>query len=270
MIKAVCCLCIFLCGCSGLEKSEKEKIKKANLTYQPVLRRYDERSIPPFVLTPLARDLYPWEKESLGRFSSITKEHFRCKGNSLNPKLVLTVDQELPKEIRDCAGIDRHSLPIKDKKEFIYPILIELLNAIQKKLMAKVIITCGHRCPEHHAYSEQSREAKVSKHLIGAEVDFYVEGYENKPQEVLEMIRQYYLSEEKYQGLKEFQIFRTLSKTEIENQEISVKIRSKNEGRDFDNRHPYPYLTIEVKYDFDSKKKVEYSWKAAHLNLMQN
>ena len=257
-------------GCSGLEKSEKEKIKKANLVYQPILRNSNEKTIEDLDRQFVVREKYPWEKELVGRLSPITKEYFRCKGNSLNPPLQLAFENEATRLVRDCGGIDKHSLPVRDQKEFIYPILIELLNEVQKKLLAKVVITCGHRCPEHNRYADQTKAGLVSKHQIGAEVDFYVEGYENKPAEVLQVIRQFYLENPRYQGQKDFQVFNTSSKTRIENKEICVFIHDKNELRDFDNRHPYPYITIELKYDTELKKKVEYTWKEANMKLMQN
>lgn len=269
-IRPIALLFILLCNCSGLERSEKDKIKKANLTYHAIIRKSSETILEEQDLNFIPREKYPWEKELALKFSSITKEYFRCKGSNLNPQIQVALDHVATKVLRDCGGIDKHSLPVRDQKEFIYPLLIELLNEVQKKLSAKVIITCGHRCPEHNLYCDQSSQGRVSKHQIGAEVDFYVEGYENKPMEVVQVIRQFYLDHKKYQGLKEFQIFSQLGKNKIENKEIMVLVNGKNERRDYDNRHPYPYLTIELKYDFDTKKKIEYSWQQAHGKIMQN
>jgi hypothetical protein len=261
---------IFLVSCSSMERSEKDKMKKTNMTYQPIVRQHDEKILSKGEMILVEKEKYPWEKQLLGRYSPITKEHFRCKGNPLNPQIQVASESETIKVIRDCGGIDKHSLPVKGDKEFIYPLLIELLNEIQKKMAAKVVVTCGHRCVEHNLYSDQTQSGRVSKHMIGAEVDFYVEGYENKPQEVLQVIRQFYQDTTRYQGLKEFQVFSKVSTNKIENKEIAVTINSKNEKRDYDNRHPYPYLTIDLKFDFDAKKRVEYTWKEAHHNLMQN
>ena len=261
---------ILLASCSSMERSEKDKIKKSNMTYQPLVRQKHEKSLPQGEMIPIEREKYPWEKQLSGRYSPITKEHFRCKGNPLNPQIQVASETDAVRVLRDCGGIDKHSLPVKGDKEFIYPVLIEILNEIQKKTSAKVVITCGHRCAEHNSYSDQSPTGKFSKHMIGAEVDFYVEGYENKPQEILQVVRQFYLENPRYQGLKEFQIFNKATANKIENKEIAVTINPKNEKRDYDNRHPYPYLTLDLKYDFDSKKKVEYTWKEAHSNIMQN
>jgi hypothetical protein len=261
---------LLLMGCSGLEKSEKEKIKKKNSTFQPILRNHQEKTELQLDTTLVFRDKYPWEKELVGRLHPITKEYFRCKGSSLNPPIQVALEDKATTIVRDCGGLDKHSLPIKEQKEFIYPALIEILNEIQKKLLSKVIITCGHRCPEHNRYADQAKLVETSKHQIGAEVDFYVEGYENRPQEVIQVIKQFYLDQPRYQNLKEFQLFSSLGKNRFENKEIKFFLNEKHERRDLDNRHPYPYITIELKYDFDQKKKIEYSWKEANGKLMIN
>lgn len=261
---------VFLFSCSGLEKSEKEKIKKANLTFQPILRKQNEFTIKELDKTLVPREKYPWEKEMIGRLPPVTKEFFRCRGNSINPPIQLAFEDEATKVVRDCGGIDKHSLPVRDQKEFVYPVLVEILNEVQKKLLSKVVVTCGHRCPEHNRYSDPSKLGAISKHQIGAEVDFYVEGFETKPQEVLQTIKQFYQEHSRYQGQKEFLNFSLVGKTKLENKEILAYINDKQERRDFDNRHPYPYITIELKYDFDQKKKIEYSWKEANTKLMLN
>ena len=98
---------------------------------------------------PLKRPVepYPWEKGNVGNLPKITKEYFRCKGSSLNPQ---RNHQEKGSEVvrlTDCGGTSRHSLPLRNGKEFVYPILLDLLNHIQSKTGKRVVITCGHRCP---------------------------------------------------------------------------------------------------------------------------
>ena len=62
---------------------------------------------------------YPWEDSQPSNNIRITKEYFRCNGNSANPL-------KLGKEpLYDCGGKQKHSLPLQNNKEFIYPILIE-------------------------------------------------------------------------------------------------------------------------------------------------
>lgn len=167
-------------------------------------------------------------------------------------------------------------LPLKDKKEFIYPILIDLLNAIQTKTGKRVVITCGHCCPEHSAYLDPSVSNQASKHMLGAEVDFYVEGMESQPEKIIALIQAYYKEEPKYRGLKNFIEFKRFEKetTNVStppwyNQEIFIKLYRKNEGRDGDNRHPYPYLSLQVRYDWDLDQKVTYSWDKAYGNFLR-
>ncbi|MBS4167902.1 hypothetical protein [Parachlamydia sp. AcF125] len=217
--------------------------------------------------------LYPWEKNVIGGCPKITKEFFRCKGSSLNPEHVVQTEKET-KRFYDCSG--KHSLPLREGEEFIYPILIDLLNDIQAKTNSKVVITCGHSCPDHHAYSDQTPENRYSKHMIGAEVAFYVQGMENNPQAIIEFVKNFYKNDSKYLNKSEYTEFKTeekstsnLAKRPLYNKEIYIKIFKETEGRNFDNRHPYPYIAIQVRHDFDQKVKVTYSWNAAYRNYLR-
>ena len=53
------------------------------------------------------------------------------------------------------------------------------------------------------------------------------------------------------------------------NKEVLVRINDKDEGRDFDNRHPYPYVTMELRYDREKDRQVEYTWKSAHTGYVR-
>ena len=119
---------------------------------------------------------YSFENE-VDNLPKITKEYFRCKGNALNPERIDETNKEDIKVFLDCDGSSKHSLPIINGSENVYSILVELLNYIQKRTKKRVNITCGHRCPKHNAYSDFYLNAKTSKHMIGAEVDFYVDSY---------------------------------------------------------------------------------------------
>lgn len=137
------------------------------------------------------------------------------------------------------------------------------------------MITSGHRCPEHNTYVDPSPENQTSKHMIGAEVSFYVQGYEDKPEKIIKLIQTYYLETSKYRGLKEFQEFKRyekstlVSSSPLMNKEIFIKFFKKKEGRNFDNRHPYPYINIQVRYDWDHHEKVTYTWDKANKNLLR-
>lgn len=255
-------LALLLSSCTGLEKSEQKKIKDSNRITETIHRTHDETTFE--IQTPLLgeKPIYPWESKRIGNQLRITKEFFRCKGNSSFQPILIKGAQESSVYIKDCDGIHSHSLSIKEGKESIYPILIDLLNYVQKQLEKKVIITSGHQCPQHHLYSSISHKPSNSKHQIGAEVDFYIEGMEEIPEEVLTILMNY------YSELEDPTIYgkTAQSSTHFSNKEIAVRIIPTHEGRDLDNDHPYPYLTIEVKWDRLTKKAVSYSWHKAHHN----
>lgn len=225
------------------------------------------------VTTLQTREPYPWEQKSYGTSLLITKEFFRCKGNQLN---LAKVGEENGEAVRysDCGGAQKHSLPLRDGKEFIYPILIDLLNYIQSKTQKKVIITSGHRCPEHNTYVDPLPTNRYSKHMVGAEVSFYVQGLENQPEKVIKFLQEYYTSSPKHQNKKEFTEFKRYEKDDVNvttlpwyNKEIFIKLFKASEGRNFDNRHHFPYISIQVRYDVDKGEKVIYTWPQANNYL---
>lgn len=245
-----------------MERTEWKKIRRQNCKADPIYRESGDefcRIQPP---EHVCRALYPWESEA--KLPRITKDFFRCKGNPLNPVL-----EDSSGRLADCDGYTRHGLPIIHGKEGVYPILIDLLNFVQKKTGKRVIITCGHRCPAHNTYSDPSKENRTSKHQIGAEVDFYVQGMEERPQEVVGLLMQFFQESPAYRGDKESQEFKRFDKSDLGvqpwmNKEILIKLFQKLEGRDGDNRHPHPYLSIQVRYDRDAKERVIYEWARAN------
>lgn len=247
-----------------MEQSEREKVRRLNCKGEPIYRSRDEVFYALVSPQHAPRSPYPWESET--NLPRITKEFFRCKGSPLNPEIVDAADSS---PLADCPGCTRHGLPIIRGKEMVYPILIDLLNYVQKKTGKRVIITCGHRCPPHNSYADPSKENRISKHQIGAEVDFYVQGMEERPQEIVGILMQYFQENSAYKKDKEAQEFRRLPTSELAtepwmNKDILIKMFQKNEGRDGDNRHPHPYLSIQVRYDREGKEKVNYSWAKAH------
>jgi hypothetical protein len=260
-----------LLSCSGLDNAEKEKLRRQNIKAEEICRSQDSTI---FVLEdPILKEKnsYPWEEGSVGTLPKITKEFFRCKG----------AFHHLPKKgnkegevINDCEGAHKHSLPLIDGKENVYPVLLELLNYIQKKTQKKVYITSGHRCPIHNFYVDSSKEAMSSKHMLGAEVDFYVSGYEEKPHKIIELIMQFYKENPRYKNQKDYLTFnRYEKKVDVLtppwcNKEIFIKLYKKTEGRNFDNNHAFPYISLQVRFDRTKKEKVVYDWqKAAHNYL---
>lgn len=250
-----------------MEQAEREKVRRLNCKGDPIYRRHDEHFYSLSLPQHVPRAPYSWESEI--NFPKITKEFFRCKGNPLNPEVVDMADPEHPASLIDCGGHTRHGLPIIRGKETVYPILMDLLNYVQKKTGKRVVITCGHRCPQHNAYADPSKESRASKHQVGAEVDFYVQGMEERPQEIVGVLMQYFQETPSYKKDKEAQEFRRLAAQQPTtepwyNKEILIKLFQKDEGRDWDNRHPHPYLSIQVRYDPEGKEKVSYSWAKAH------
>jgi hypothetical protein len=67
---------ILLVGCSGMEHSELEKLKKMNARGEFVHRNHDEYHYA--IATPEhhLREKYPWEMTYIGKHARITKEYF--------------------------------------------------------------------------------------------------------------------------------------------------------------------------------------------------
>ena len=267
---------ILLVGCSGLERSEREKIRRRNCVAERIYRNQSETTeafFAPPQMTP--REAYPWEVQSA--LPRVTKEFFRCKGTALNSVRMDYADPAHPASYVDCGGNSYHGLPIIHGKEGVYPVLLDILNYIQTKSGCRVVVTCGHRCPTHNIYADPSAENRTSKHQIGAEVDFYVQGMEEKPELVVELVRQYYRDMPSYQGSKEFVEFQRYDKADAQvatppwmNKEIYLKICKASEGRDGDNQHPHPYLCIQVRYDRETQQRVFYNWGQAQRGYPQN
>lgn len=257
-----------LAGCSGLEDSEKEKIRKMNASGQIIYRSHDESYFT--IEEPISRqrDNYYWEDTYVGSHVRITKEFFRCRGSPQNAPITKSAGGENTYTI-DCGGMQQHSLPLREGKEYIYPALLDLLNYIQEKTKKKVVITCGHRCPTHNTYSDGSIYNQTSKHMVGGEVDFYVKGLEWSPEKVVELLQTYYQEHADFQSIPEFNTFhRYEGKTNTTtlpwyNKEIFVKLFKKDEGRDLDNHHRFPYICIQLKWNRDDQDRVTYSWSKA-------
>lgn len=258
-------LLLLLVSCEGKPISIDSKVKA-----ERICRRSDQYQIALAPPEKRKRELYPWESPSSHNLPVITKEYFRCKGSSLNPVRLVSENGNTVRYY-DCGGGEKHSLPLRDGKEFIYPILIDLLNYIQERTGSKVVITCGHRCPEHNVYSDPSPASQYSKHMIGGEVSFYVQGMEERPEEVVAMIKSYY-EQPRYKDKGEYEFLR-YDKDDVQlatrpwfNKELFVKLFTKKEGRNVDNRHPYSYISVQVRYDEDLKQRVNYAWDKAHNN----
>lgn len=238
-------------------------------------RLHSEKFFDPPLPEKKTLEIYPWEKTLVGNLPKLTKEYFRCKGSSLNAAKTIEQKGEIVR-CMDCSGSEKHSLPLREGKEYVYQVLIDVLNYIQLKTGKRVVITSGHRCPEHNMYVDSSFANQSSKHMIGAEVSFYVQGVEENPEYSLRLIQNFYKEDPKFKGQKEFEEFKRYEKEDTDvstlpwyNKELFVKIYTKREGRDFDNRHPYPYLSIQVRYDRELNEKVVFSWEKANKNYFR-
>lgn len=247
-------------------KQFTRRCHRAPMASSPILRTSDSPSLIPTTLEPESLPTYPWESSGKGKISPITKEYFRCRGSDLNPPIPILKDGKVVENIFDCHGADSHSLPIRHEKEFIYPILIELVNEIQSATGKPVIITSGHRCPSHNRYVDAEAKNQASKHQIGAEVTFYVAGLEHNPEVVLNSIFAFYGSTPRYasEGKEYTQFERYDKETDVStkpwmNKEILIKLYMPHEGRNTDNRHPFPYLSIQVRFDRETNMRVAYS-----------
>lgn len=254
-------------GCASFKK----KVNRENLDGQYITSKTGEyQFIPP---KPIVKEFpsYSWNKKDMGGFWRITKDFFRCKGSPMNPMISKENDKSL---IRDCVGGENHGLPVRDGKEFIYTCLIELLNHIQEKTKKKVVITTGYRCPQHNHYADQSSLNKTSKHMMGAEVDFYVEGMEKEPEKIVSLLQMYYKKHHTLSEDKEYVNFQRMDAAKYNvtippwaNKEIFIKLNLETENRDFDNSHPYPYITLQVRYDRENDKKVVFDEKQTNQYL---
>lgn len=270
-------LILVLGGCNQKEAPAKNRFSKYHKGEYIYRTHTEYRFIPPAPKLQ-SQTAYPWELGMIDNIPKITKEFFRCKGSTLNPVHLVQEKEELVRYF-DCGGSEKHSLPLRHKKEFIYPILIDLTNYIQAKTKKRLVITSGYRCPEHNTYVDASASNRYSKHMIGAEVSFYVQGMEEQPDKIINLIKEYYTTSTLplYKDQKDFTEFKRYEKGDVDvstqpwyNKEIFIKLYKKKEGRNFDNRHPYPYLSIQVRLDTETQEKVSYSWEKAFNNYLRH
>jgi hypothetical protein len=253
-------------ACSSSDETEE-------IVGEYIFRTSDEKRVDSLELKRIAPPGYPWQQYGKGALPIISKEYFRCKGSALNPvKITKEGDKEMAR-FSDCSGGEKHSLPLRNDKEFVYPILIELLSRIQEITKKPVVITSGHRCPDHNSYVDPSPKNSASKHMLGAEVDFYIKGMESRPEVVIKIIQDFYKKDARYQKMAEFQEFHRFERsTNVSiqpwfNKEIFIKIFKAQEGRNFDNRHGYPYINIQVRFDRERNLPLTFSWHEAQQYL---
>lgn len=213
------------------------------------MRGTEEIAYPSQLLIPAELPSYPWEIKGHQNLRPIQKEDLHCQGRrDHHPKLLANGESH-----NDCDGPLEHGLPVR-----VQPILMALLNWIQEKTGQEVVITSGHRCPRHQTYLNSSSKALSSKHQVGAEVNFYVKGWEERPEEVVNILFEYYKT-----APKKWDKETDVRTTPWYNDEVFVKLYQKDEGRDEDNAHGFPFIDIQVRYDSEKGEKVQYTWKGS-------
>lgn len=258
---------LFLCSCSGFEESQSREIRRANEKAEHIYRRHDERH---YALPQVARRQrcdVPWRAGDQPH-ARITKEFFRCHGSSTHPIRSWKEPNGDTVQLLDCSGAAGHGLPLREGREFIYPVLIDLLNYLQDTTGKRVVITSGHRCPTHNRYLDPRAQAQTTRHLIGAAVDFYVEGVE--PAKVVQLLQAYYQKPEFEKADREF-TRSTKPDAEVStpawyNREIYIKVLNPSEGRSLDNNHTHPYINLQVRWDRSTKQRVVTTWQEAFYN----
>ncbi len=255
-MKAIICL-LLLCSCSSPDEPPAH-----HESGEYIYRNHNEYLFNPLPPEKVKLEPYPWEKDLVANLPKITKEFFRCKGSSLNPDRVIGTGEKIT-HLSDCGGSERHSLPLENGREFIYPILIDLMNHVQAATGLRVVITSGHRCPQHNIYIDPSTSNQSSKHMIGAEMSFYVQGMEHQPDKVVKILMDYYKTRPELQNFERYEKGNTNVRTPPwYNKEIFIKLYNNSEGRNLDNRHPYPYISIQV-------RNAIYSWELANKNYLR-
>jgi hypothetical protein len=111
--------------------------------------------------------------------------------------------------------------------------------------------------------------------MIGAEVDFYVNGLEWSPKTVISLIKAYYRDhaifgkDPAFYDFKRWEERSNVTTPPWYNKEIFIKLFKRDEGRDFDNDHCFPYVCIQLKWDREEDKMVSYSWSSAFNNYLR-
>jgi hypothetical protein len=229
-------LFVALVSCNRVQKRHEKQVRNYYKKVGHISRYKNQRQFSFTVGNPRSAPEYPFSTTNRYGLRKITKELFRCKGSGASK---LTENGWL----FDCNAIHTHSLPVQDTREFIYQEFLDLLNALQDKTGKRVLVHEGHRCPKHNHYLDSSYKNSFSKHQIAARVTFSLQGY-SLP-ETIDVIREYYTS-------------------------CNNPLYIKAEGI-WSNKYIRVYamqpIALELMFDRDSQKRVEYSYRQAHKSL---
>lgn len=97
--------------------------------------------------------------------------------------------------------------------------------------------------------------------MIGAEVDFYVEGVD--AQELIPILQSYY--EEPFQRYTKNNL--NVRTPAWYNKEVFIKLYLPDEGRDKDNQHTLSYIGIQVRHDRDKNQPVRFEAQLSEAYL---
>ena len=254
--KAFLLLIISLNACSSAETRLEKKRMKNNNSTEKIYRHASEFAYQEELSVLVKRKPYPWENDAA--FPRITMDFLRCKGSLDNPVL-----KGHEGAYEDCNGMHEHGLPYVDGDEFVYPVLITLLNKLQKAFESKVVVTSGHRCPKHHMYITCG-ESKISKYMIGARVDFTILGMEQYPELIIEKIKELHQTDE-----EKYQVFKSDGPLAWTNEEIRISVNKEGEHSTL-QRKKHPVVTIDVRYDRQKKEAISLDWNKAYKGYIRN
>ncbi|MCH9620946.1 MAG: hypothetical protein S4CHLAM20_03560 [Chlamydiia bacterium] len=259
MKKILFMIVLCLVGCSSADDRSQGRRMKENKATEKIYRLSHQKFYTEEPAELVKKDPYPWESGTA--FSKITVDSFRCQGRRNHQKR-----QRDGKEYADCGGLAEHGLPYADKDEFVYSVMIKLLNQVQNAFQKKVVITSGHRCPKHHSYITMGK-SKISRYMIGAKVDFFIEGMEEKPHEIIEKLKSFYKND---QGYSEFREVRNNDGTRSwHNKEVILTINPEGEHTKLQNRN-HPVVSIDVRYDRDKEESIILDWKRAYEGYIRH
>lgn len=251
---------LLLLSCSTADQRVELQRMNNNKSSEKIYRLSHEKVYEERDMELNSRERYPWENET--DFPIITMNTLRCRGDISHKKRIKDKN-----EYEDCGGMYHHGLPYVDGQEFVYPVLISLLNKVQNAFNKKVVVTSGHRCPKHNSYLTLG-SSKISKYMIGAKVDFYVEGLEESYEQVIDRIVHLYEGEkEEYSRFKKITGEKNI--TSWRNKEIVITASYDGEHKILLNKN-HPVISIEVRYDRDRNERVILDWKKAYQGFIVN
>lgn len=190
----------------------------------------------------------------------LTPEHFRCKGSHHNPITKHTIDGKQT-YFQDCDGSHTHSLPIIDGKQTVYPHLIELLNHVQDVTGRQIRVLTGHRCYIHQSYLSSEMKDLTSAYQLGAAADVCFQSSSTGLKEIIHAIMDWY----EQTNLPGSTFNANSDSNRWSNRYVQL---SYHETTDIDTKYKGPHISITLKVDPSTGKKITYSYRKVRNNLI--